>query len=290
MARVRRLSGQQRIGHTGTLDPAATGLLVLCLGTATRLVEYLTGHDKRYEGVVTLGMRTDTDDAEGAIVAEAPVPDITPHLLESMAAKFTGPLLQRPPAYSAVQVGGKRAYDAARAGKPLDLPPRPVTVYQLRLRAMTPRTLAIDVHCGPGTYIRSLARDIGEELGCGAHLSALRRVSAGRFDVSEAFTLPDIQTAAARDELPALLLPPDEGLIDWPALILSEQHATHLWQGSRLDCQPETGSAPGTMRAYAASGEFLGVADLGIDGTVHATKMIRYPLSSVMSPPDTRVH
>ncbi|MEP7216707.1 MAG: tRNA pseudouridine(55) synthase TruB, partial [Anaerolineaceae bacterium] len=173
VAKTRRITRQRRIGHTGTLDPMATGVLVLCLGRATRLVEYMTRHDKHYVGEITLGVTTDTDDAEGDELELKNVPELTEADLRRLEAAFIGDLQQRPPAYSAIKIDGKRAYALARAGAVVELRSRPVVVHELRLDPIAADRLRVEVRCGPGTYVRSIARDIGELVGSGAHLSAL---------------------------------------------------------------------------------------------------------------------
>lgn len=274
VAKTRGLTHQRKIGHTGTLDPMATGLLVLCLGDATRLVEYMTTHDKRYTGIVTLGARTDTDDTEGAIIAEHPVPLITAEILHELTLRFTGDLLQQPPAFSAVKVEGKRAYAVARAGGALALKARPIKVHALRLEFADEHRLLIDVHCGPGTYIRSLARDIGEALGCGAHLSALRRTHAGGFSVDAAWSLEEIAVASTGDAIPGLLWQPDEGITDLPAAIVGKAKADLLAHGSAVETF-SLRSIPGDeIRIYSATGSFLGIGRFSADGQLRPLKVL----------------
>lgn len=274
VAKTRGLTRQRKIGHTGTLDPMATGLLVLCLGDATRLVEYMADHDKHYSGIITLGMRTDTDDAEGTVIAEHPVPAVTSDTLQSLQRQFTGKLMQRPPAFSAVKVEGKRAYAVARAGGALELKLRPVTVHQLRLALVDERHLAINVHCGPGTYIRSLARDIGDVLGCGAHLSALRRTDVGWFSVNAASTLDGIANASAEGTITELLWQADEGVVDLAAAIVGAGSAELISHGSVIQTPP-TGDAPGTsIRIYSVAGSFIGIGRLDANGELRPLKVL----------------
>lgn len=282
VARVRRLAGLRRIGHTGTLDPMATGLLVLALGNATRLVEYLTAHDKRYEGLITLGATTDTDDAEGRVTATAPVPELPAAALAKLSRHFTGALWQSPPAFSAVKVGGRRAYAMARAGDAVELAARPVVVHALTLSEAGPGTLRVTVHCGPGTYVRSLARDIGQALGCGAHLSALRRLAVGAFGVAEGHRIEDIERLCAAGSLGDAILPADDGLLDWPAAILGEQHAKELGWGQLPEV--ETSASESTrVRAYSRDGEFLAIAEVAGAGRLRPVKVL------FSSPPTTYV-
>jgi tRNA pseudouridine55 synthase len=272
VAKARRLAGQRRIGHTGTLDPMATGLLVLCLGRATRLAEYMTAHDKRYEGVIRLGVRTETDDAEGAVLTEAPVPPLDHGRLRELEAQFTGALQQRPPAYSAIKVGGERAYTAARRGGALDLPARPVEVHRIQLTALGTATLAVEVHCGPGTYIRSIARDIGEVLGCGGHLAALRRTSVGRFTLAEAVPLAELERVCGAGALHELLLPADDGMLEADAAILGEEHAAAVSHGLRVPTGAEAAANP--VRLYDVGGTFIGTGSIEIGGELRPLKVL----------------
>lgn len=275
VARARGLTGQRRIGHTGTLDPMATGLLVLCLGRATRLVEYMTGHDKRYTGRIRLGQSTDTDDAEGQVLSENPVPPLTAAALAEVAREFTGPLLQRPPAYSAVKVAGQRAYAVARAGKDVVLEPRPVTVHRLSLEQLEPGLLAITVECGAGTYIRSIARDIGARLGCGAHLAELRRTHAGGFDVEEAISLERLAEVIEAGRLDALLRPADEGVIELAAAIVTAERGERLRHGLVLQGVDPGALPAGLARIYDAGGDFLAIGAIGESGSVRARKVLQ---------------
>ena len=273
VAKARGITGQRKIGHTGTLDPMATGLLVLCLGRATRLVEYMTGHDKRYEGEIQLGVATDTDDAEGTVIATRPVPPFTAEELDAVAAHFTGPQLQAPPAYSAVKVEGKRAYAAARAGSPLDLQARPISIHALRIRAIGPDRLSLQVHCGAGTYVRSLARDIGAALGCGAHLAALRRTHAGRFDVAGAVTIGELAGIARDGRLASILLPLDEALLDHDAAILSNDHCRTLAGGGGVEVEPPE-RASEAARVYTTDGVFVAVGSIKPEGQIQPKRVL----------------
>jgi tRNA pseudouridine55 synthase len=191
---VRRAYGLKRVGHGGTLDPAVTGVLPIAVGPATRLLPYLEG-DKAYSGVVQLGVRTSTDDLEGAILSQAPVPAFDRQAIEAALAGFRGAIQQRPPQVSAVHVDGQRAYARVRQGEQLDLPPRPVRIEALELEHWEPATgqLQIQVRCSAGTYIRSLARDLGELLGCGGALAQLRRTEALGFGLDQAVSLEQLQ-------------------------------------------------------------------------------------------------
>jgi tRNA pseudouridine55 synthase len=231
----------------------------------------MAAHEKAYNGEIVLGADTDTDDAEGRVVAEAPVPPTTPEVLRDLEARFTGELLQRPPAYSALKTGGRRAYDIARGGGDPALVARPVRVFELQLTQLAPARLRIDVRCGAGTYIRSLARDIGEALGCGAHLGALRRTAAGSFTVEEAWPLPDIERLADADTVADALIAPDEGVLELPAAILGLEHRRHLEQG-KLVAVP-SGARSTAIRLYDTTGEFAGIGAAS-EGLLRARKML----------------
>ena len=272
VAKARRLCGQRRIGHTGTLDPMATGLLVLCLGRATRLVEYMAGHDKAYEGEIVLGATTGTDDAEGQVIGRAEVPQVDDGTLRGLEQRFSGRLSQRPPAYSAIKVGGKRAYAVARSGGTVDLPEREIVIHRLELELVAPDRLRVRVECGAGTYVRSLARDVGEALGCGGHLAALRRHRAGPFAVGQAVTLDVLADLVAAGRLELVLLPPDEGMLDRPAAIVEASRARLLAHGMALEVTPGV-SAEGPLRVYDTGGAFTGVGQLAA-GTLRAGKIL----------------
>ena len=236
---VRRAAKERRIGHTGTLDPMASGLLILCLGRATRLVEYYQGHAKRYLAEVTLGYATDTYDALGAITATMPVPALDDERIERAIASLRGPQLQTPPVYSALKQGGESIHYKARRGEDVKVEPRAVDFYEITVLAFdAPNRLTLAIHCSAGAYIRSLAYDLGRELGTLGTLTGLRRTAAGPFNVDEAHTLDAISAAAATEGLDALLLPP----------------------GARLDLPIV--SAPDDVVARLGYGQIVAAADL----------------------------
>lgn len=281
VARVRRLTGQRRAGHTGTLDPSATGVLVVCLGQATRLVEYMTGHDKRYAGTIVLGRETTTDDAEGAVVRESPVPAITNETLRNLEARFTGQLDQVPPAYSAISISGRRAHELARVGATPELAPRRVVVHSLSLQQEGNDRLQLTVHCGPGTYVRSLARDIGRVLGCGAHLAGLRRTASGPFSLADALPLPELEAAIAGGRLDEVLLAPDDGVPGLPAAILGPEHAAALGSGQAPRVVPVVPGDVGAVRVYDRGGAFIAMASLAASGVLRPLKVFVGPSTNV---------
>ncbi len=233
VARVRRKAGQRRVGHGGTLDPAATGVLPVALGVATRLLEYLVEGRKAYRATVRLGITTATDDAEGVVLAERPVPSLSRDNLLQALQPFIGTIQQVPPSYSAVQLGGQRMYDRARRGEVVELPPRPVQIDRIELVEWQPPLATIDVVCGRGTYIRALARDLGAALGCGAHLKALRRTMVGAFTLETAVPLE--QLTSAQQRLEPLLLPPDIAVADWPRIDADAALERRVRNGMPLD-------------------------------------------------------
>jgi tRNA pseudouridine55 synthase len=260
VARTRRWSGQRRIGHTGTLDPMASGVLILCLGQATRLVEYYQGHDKRYRALVALGRATDTYDATGQVVEDAPVPPLSDAQIEVALASFRGDIMQTPPIYSALKQEGEALYAKARRGEEVTVAARPVTIHQLELVERTATTLTLDVTCSAGTYIRSLAYDLGHGLGTVAHLAELRRSAAGGFGLDDAYTLPEIEAAVEAGTLAGLLLPLGVGL-GLPCLTVDETIALRLSQGQRVLI--EGAAAHDNVRdlalAQSAEGAALGI-------------------------------
>jgi len=203
VARVRRIAGQRSVGHAGTLDPAATGVLLVCLGQATRVAEYLMAGDKTYRALIRLGTTTDTYDADGEVTATGAVPDLSAPDLESALTEFTGEIQQFPPAYSAIKQDGVPLHRRARRGEEIQLQARPVTIYRIDVLEWRSPDLNIDVACAPGTYIRSLAHDLGQRLGCGAHLAGLVRTRSGHFSLDEAITLQALADAAAQGALEA---------------------------------------------------------------------------------------
>jgi tRNA pseudouridine55 synthase len=268
---VRRGTGERHVGHAGTLDPLATGLLVLCLGAATRLSDYMRDKDKRYRARVRLGQSTDTYDADGQIVSESTdLPERA--AVEAALAHFRGPIQQRPPAFSAIKRGGQKAYELARRGQVVELEPRPVEIYALELTDWQPPEFTLAVHCASGTYIRSLAHDLGQRLGCGAHLTALRRTASGKFDVGEAVTLEALQAAFAlsREAWLPLLRPADAAVADWPAVHLSAEDTARLIHGQPVPCLGDLGEH---ARAYNPAGEFFAL--LRADPTKNAWRPLK---------------
>ncbi len=231
---VRRWSGQRQIGHTGTLDPMASGVLVLCLGAATRLVEYYQGHAKQYYAEIVLGRATDTYDATGVTCATAAIPPLTLAQIEAALQQFRGDILQLPPIYSALKQGGETLYQKARRGEVVTVTPRPVSFYQIDLVAYRPPDrICLRVHCSAGTYIRSLAYDLGLALQTVAHLAVLRREAAGQFSLADAHSLTEIEQMAQQGRLSELLLPLGVGL-DMPSIQLDDELIRRFGHGQKV--------------------------------------------------------
>ena len=245
--RVRRATGTTRIGHAGTLDPFATGLLVLLVGRATRLAPYLDAEPKVYRATIRFGARTTTDDLEGDVLENASAPEQA--IVERAIRGLTGDLLQRPPAYSAKQVGGVRAYSAARRGAPLTLEPAAVVVHEWLVLARDGSDLDVQITCSGGTYIRALARDIGEATGSAAHLAALRRLRIGRFDVAQAITIDAVANGDYE------LMAPTEAVAQLPRETLDDLDARRIAHGQSI-----TARTPGSVAALCHGEDLLAVA------------------------------
>lgn len=260
LQKAKRLLGARKAGHTGTLDPFADGLLPLCFGEATKFSGYLLDADKRYRAVLQLGVSTTTGDPEGEVTATRDV-NASCTDIEAVLPRFTGEIEQIPPMHSALKHQGRPLYEYARAGIDIARPARKVTIHSIELLECSPPRVVLDVRCGAGTYIRTLAQDIGAALGCGAHLTALTRSAAGGFTLDAAHSLDAL---ASLDEAgrQALLLPPDCLVAHLPAVHLDEAAATALCQGRTLAPVPRT---TGLVRIYAGQ-TFLGLAEAGPGG------------------------
>jgi len=270
---AKRLFRAEKAGHTGTLDPLATGLLPLCFGEATKFAQALLDAPKRYTATLRFGTTTTTGDAEGAVVAQR-TPTFDSAALEAALASFTGTIAQVPPRFAALKHEGRAYYDYARAG--LDVPrvARTIEIHALRLLAWSSPDAIVDVECSKGTYVRTLAEDVGGRLGCGAHLAALRRTASGPFTLEQACTLDALAALdeAARD---ALLLPVDAALRDLDVLPLDQAAGEALRQGRVL---PTAGIGDGLRRAYAA-GTFIGLVEVAA-GAARAVRLVRTDATS----------
>jgi tRNA pseudouridine55 synthase len=260
VARVRRLVQQKRVGHAGTLDPAATGVLPICVGQATRVAEYLSEGGKAYRATIRFGCETDTYDADGRVLREAPV-TIREEDIRAALPSFLGSQLQVPPVYSAIKRDGQPLYKLARAGREVaPPPPRPITIYALDIVSYHNPDLVMDIDCSKGTYIRSLAFDLGRKLGPGAHLAGLIRTRSGPFTLSQSVQLDELAQALQDGSWEKHLYAPDEALLEFDAAIVGERNEWRLRHGLDL-VFPQTPShgAGGLLRTYALDGQFLGI-------------------------------
>ncbi len=254
---VRKGTNIRRAGHTGTLDPRASGVLVILIGPAVRLSEYVSASDKRYQAVVRLGTRTDTYDADGRILSTSPV-NITEDQFEEALKKFVGTIEQVPPPYSAVKIKGRKAYEMAREGEEVDLSPRIIQVYNLELLEWAPPEAVIDVYCSSGTYVRSLAHDLGESLGCGAHLVGLRRTKSGRFTLRDAVPLRKLREQFENGTWYQLIIPAAEALSDWPAIELTGDEVEAIRHGHRVAGDASKGKQ---ARGISEQGELVALLE-----------------------------
>ena len=257
-----------KAGHTGTLDPLATGVLPLCFGAATKFSQLQLDADKTYEAVLLLGQKTTTADAEGEVIETRPVPEITPGLLQAMTLRFTGPLAQVPPMYSALKKDGKALYEYARKGQEVEREARHITIFKLNMALVhdsrAQAAIKIIVNCSKGTYIRTLGEDIGEALGCGAHLGSLRRIETGGFVVGRCVTLPALE-AMTEAEREACLLPPQSLVAAYPSVTLDADNAGRFLSGLRRRGQP------GQWGADAPLVQVYGTAPAAFLGSAHVT-------------------
>ena len=255
---VRKGTNIRRAGHTGTLDPRASGVLVVLVGPAVRLSEYVSASDKRYQAVIQLGTTTDTYDGDGRVLATTSV-DISEKQFNDVLQSFVGQIEQVPPPYSSVKVKGRHAYDMARNGEEVDLEARTINVYNLDLLEWAPPEAVIDVYCSSGTYVRSLAHDLGEKLGCGAHLIGLRRTKSGRFTLRDAVPLRKLREAFENDTWENYIIPAAEALSDWPAIELSAEQLDIVRHGRRIPAEIGAGKM---ARAISEEGELIGLLEL----------------------------
>jgi len=272
---VKRLYGAAKAGHTGSLDPLADGLLPLCFGEATKMSAFLLDADKRYHVHVQLGVRTATGDAEGEVLERREVGKLGPEQIEAVLDEFRGEIQQLPPMYSAVKHQGRRLYELAREGVEVERKPRTIQIYELRLGEVSGDTFELDIHCSKGTYVRTLAEDIGERLGCGAHVAALRRTAVGPYGEEAMVTLEHLREVAesSREKLDEFLLPIETMLGHWPEIRLSADTEHYLRQGQPVMVP----KAPphGWVRLYGANGGFLGAGEIDDGGLVAPRRLVR---------------
>ncbi len=264
VGRVRRILGERRVGHAGTLDPAATGVLPIAVGLATRTVEYLSDASKAYVAEVTFGVTTDSADGDGVVTDVCDATGLADAQIEALVASFAGPQLQVPPMHSAIKVDGQRMYELARKGEQIDVPPRPITIHAIELIDWEPPVATVFVHCSKGTYIRSLARDLGENAGCGAYMSNLVRVATGPFTLNDAVRLEELEPLLATEPWEQIATHPDAALWSFPAVVVDDREAASWRNGNPIDVP----GATGRVRVYDSGGTWLGVGETDDGGGV----------------------
>jgi len=273
---IKHLMQSEKAGHTGSLDPLATGLLPICLGEASKFSQYLLDADKVYRATMRLGQKTTTADAEGEIIAERPVPVLSCDDIEAVLAQFRGAITQVPSMFSALKKDGRPLYELARQGVEVERAARPVHIYRLELLAAEADSWEIEVACSKGTYVRNLVEDMGEAIGCGAHVTALRRLAAGPFQEHQMVSLDTVKAmvaAAGPGGADSLLEAPWAGLVGLPHIELSETASYYLLQGQpvRVPSAPSEGLA----LAFEAGGGFLGLVEVADDGRLAPRRLIK---------------
>jgi tRNA pseudouridine55 synthase len=286
LQRVKRIYGAAKAGHTGALDPLATGLLPICLGEATKFSQYLLDSDKRYLTTAKLGQRTDTCDAEGEVTEEKPVPDnLSRERIEALLVEhFSGEIEQVPPVYSALKLNGQPLYKLARQGVEVEVKPRRVRIHEIKLLALRGDEVDLEVFCSKGTYIRSIVEDLGVLLGCGAHVSVLRRLQTGPFHADQMMTLEQLQNLAQpqaeeaqnsiQKRLDALLLPAWAPVADLPRVQLEAAEAERLQMGQRLRVDDRLPEADEFLVFNRATDEFLGIAERDARGALKGKRLV----------------
>ena len=271
---AKRLFGAQKLGHTGSLDPLATGVLPLCFGEATKFSQYLLDADKKYWAQVRLGITTETGDADGEVIAQADASSVTPAQAVAALETFVGEIEQIPSMYSALKHQGQPLYKLARQGIEIERAPRQISIYSAELLQFSEASIELRVHCSKGTYIRSLAEDLGAALGCGAHVSALRRLAAGPYEEGQATTLAELCETNDMQEMDALLLPVSSAVDSWPAVRLHEDTAHYVRQGQPV--QVAHAPTDGWVQIFELAEEdrFLGVGEILTDGRVAPRRLV----------------
>lgn len=272
---VRHLFNANKAGHTGSLDPMATGLLPLCFGEATKVSALMLDDNKRYQVLVQLGVMTDTGDAEGIVIETKPVPDLSTEDIQACLQQFTGEIEQIPPMYSALKHNGKKLYELAREGKTIERRARRIKIFELKLLGFSKDWLTLEVFCSKGTYIRSLAEDIGHTLGCGGTVKLLRRLEAGQFSIEQAKTIEQL-TAMSEQDLFQCLINVDKPLEALPSVYLSDEQAIAIKYGQSINflgaSDSSLGTRQGMVRMYH-SADFLGLGEMLLDGKIAPKKL-----------------
>lgn len=272
--KVRWLFQARKAGHTGALDPFATGMLPICLGEASKTAGFMLDADKSYEATAVLGRATATGDTEGETVRDEKVPDLSAGDIDAALARFTGEIRQVPPMYSALKHEGRPLYALAREGKTVQREARAITIHSLERLGWNSPELVFRVHCSKGTYVRTLAEDIGNDLGSCAHLRALRRLTVGPFSESGMQTLEDLEAKAESGALDDVLLPVDAGLVHWPEIRLDEIRETRFRHGNPV---PVDERVSGQVRVYSESGRLLGLGEITAEETLKPRRLMHLP-------------
>lgn len=276
LQQIKRMYFAAKAGHTGSLDPLANGMLPICFGQGTRMSAFLLDADKRYVATFRLGERTNTGDAEGEVIETRPVPAFSSEQIEAVLEKFRGPILQVPPMHSAIKHQGKPLYELAHKGIEVERKAREVTIFSLQMLSLNGNDMEIAVHCSKGTYVRTLAEDIGEQLGVGAHVSALRRLSVGPFDEGQTlYTMEQLAELAEQGNraLDALLLPLDAAIADRPAVHLGADSAFYVRQGQPI--MVPRAPTEGLVRIYEGEDDFIGVGEVLDDGRIGPRRLVQ---------------
>ena len=261
VSKVRKLLNQKRVGHAGTLDPAASGVLPICVGQGTRVAEYLSESGKAYQAEITFGVVTDTYDSEGTIIRTTDPTELTQDQIEAELAHFLGLQMQMPPRYSAIKIQGQPAYKRLRAGEAIELDPRPIEIFQLQILTCLPPCLTLAIECSKGTYIRSLAYDLGERLGCGGYLSSLLRTRSGPFSLTDSISLEQLAEAVTQETVTSHLFSPDCALQQYPALRLDDTTAQRVLHGNAFSTSHQDKLVTTELaRVYDVAGRFLAIA------------------------------
>lgn len=277
LQRVKRLFSAKKAGHTGSLDPLATGMLPICFGEATKICQYLLESDKYYSVTAQLGSRTTTGDAEGEVIETLPIPNFTRESLEKVCEQFKGVIEQIPPMFSAIKHQGQPLYKLARNGIEVERKPRAVTIHELELSEITETTFDIDVHCTKGTYIRTLVEDIGNVMGCGAYVSRLHRSAVAPYQQSPMYTFEQLEAIRDEEGLPGLrrlLLPLESSVQTFPAVKLSTSAAFYIKLGQPVMAPHEL--SKGLIRLFSDNGQFIGIGEMLDDGRVTPRRLLDY--------------
>jgi tRNA pseudouridine55 synthase len=275
VSKMRRIANTKKIGHLGTLDPIATGVLPLVIGRATRLAQFYTRSDKIYEALIRFGFATDTYDRAGSPTSPETQPRICAEDLERLLDSFRGEILQAPPPVSAKKVDGVRAYELVRRQMPVDLPPAPVQIYDLTLLHVRDSEARLRAHCSGGTYMRSIAHDLGQALGCGAHLHDLRRVSSAEFTLDQARTIPQLQQLASENRLEEALIPATRMLPDFPSIYVEPLSAGQIRQGRNFPVSPfRVQQGTRYIKAVSRDGELIAIGEIVLPNLYHPSVVL----------------